>query len=141
MSQAYPFVIPTYFSHTACPIILLVLTFFMQLPSLKGSLVCLRALQLSDVTLFQKYANDKEVSCFLPHLPHPLSLKDARDWINTALQLAEQDSACQFIIEPTGISNFVGVMGLKNINPVDRNAEIEYWLGKHFGEEVIQRKR
>jgi len=52
-------------------------------------------------------------------------------------------SACQFTIEHVASGEIIGMMGLKQINRVDSNAEVEYWIGRRLwrlgiGTEALQ---
>jgi len=78
----------------------------------------------------QKYADDPRVARFMPDLPHPYTLDDARKWINYTRRTARNDSVYFFGIEYHQTGEIVGMMGLQTINHIDNNAEIGYWVGR-----------
>jgi RimJ/RimL family protein N-acetyltransferase len=104
--------------------------FLMPLPTLSGQLTTLRKLAMSDAQSVQSNANDPEIARYLPRLPHPYTMDEARKWIATTYRLARQDKAYNFGIEDRKSGRIVGMIGLRNINRQDKNAEVGYWVGK-----------
>lgn len=104
----------------------------MLLPHLIGIQISLRPLKRSDILALKKQANDRTISRFIPLIHFPYTADHARRWVNHTLRLARNDSACQLGIELTFDKGIIGMMGIKNINKVDRNGELEYWLGRDY---------
>jgi [ribosomal protein S5]-alanine N-acetyltransferase len=104
----------------------------MLLPTLIGTRLCLRPLKRSDTPELKRQANDRTISRFIPSIPFPYTTDNARRWVNCSLRLARNDSACQLGIELTSEVGIIGMMGIKNINRVDRNGELEYWIGREY---------
>jgi len=104
----------------------------MLLPTLEGSLINLRRINRSDAASIQHHANDPLVAQYLPFMPHPYSLRDARLWINTTHRLARTDIGYHFGIEDRASREIVGCIGLKNVNRHDLNAELGYWVSRAF---------
>ena len=104
----------------------------MSIPSLQGKLITLRKLKRSDAVSIQRHANNCDIARFLPRLPSPYTMDEARKWITTTSRLARQDKAYNFGIEDGQGGEIVGMIGLRNVNRHDRNAEIGYWVGKSF---------
>jgi RimJ/RimL family protein N-acetyltransferase len=104
----------------------------MRLPIIKGHMVNLRPVRRMDIEAIAHLANDAKVAQFLPSLPHPYSIDDARRWINIAQRSARQDRAYHFTIELPATSEFIGAIGIKNLNATDQNGEIGYWLGRKY---------
>jgi ribosomal-protein-alanine N-acetyltransferase len=101
----------------------------MVLPQLTGNHICLRQLKRTDIPALECEANDQTISRFIPVIHFPYTAEHARRWVNRTWRLARNDSAYQFGIEQLSKKTIIGMMGLKNINPFDRNGELEYWLG------------
>jgi RimJ/RimL family protein N-acetyltransferase len=104
----------------------------MSIPSLHGKLITLRKLRRSDAAPIQRHANNRDIARFLPRLPSPYTMDEARKWITTTSRLARQGKAYNFGIEDGESGEIVGMIGLRNVNRHDRNAEIGYWVGKSF---------
>jgi [ribosomal protein S5]-alanine N-acetyltransferase len=104
----------------------------MLLPQLNGNHISLRALKRSDIPALAKQANDRSISKFMPSIHFPYTAEDARLWVNASLRMARNDSAYQLGVELLSRKDIIGMMGIKNINRVDRNGELEYWLGRGY---------
>jgi [ribosomal protein S5]-alanine N-acetyltransferase len=104
----------------------------MLLPHLTGTQISLRPLKRSDITALKRQANDRTISKFMPSIQFPYTAENARRWVNRTLRSARTDSAYQLGIELLSRKDFIGMMGIKNINRVDRNGELEYWLGRSY---------
>ena len=104
----------------------------MMIPTLKGKLVNLRQLKRSDAAIFQRYANNRDVAYYLEALPSPYTMAEAYKWVKTTHSLARKKIGYGFGIEEIASGEIVGMIGLRNINTKDRNAEVGYWIGKPF---------
>lgn len=104
----------------------------MALPTLKGKLVNLRQPRRSDAESITLHANDHRIAKYLPVLPHPYTVADARGYINRTFRLARNDTAYFFGIEHPQTGDIIGGVGLNSINRPDRNAEVGYWIGRKF---------
>ena len=104
----------------------------MALPTLKGKLINLRQPRRSDAESITEHANDRRISKYLPVLPHPYTVEDARGYINRSFRLARNGSTYLFGIEHPETGAIIGGVGLSAINRPDRNAEVGYWVGRRF---------
>ncbi len=104
----------------------------MPIPTLQGKLITLRRLRRSDAASIQRHANNRDIARFLPRLPSPYIMAEARKWITLTARLARDDKAYNFGIEDGESGEIVGMIGLRNINRQDRNAEVGYWIGRSF---------
>ena len=104
----------------------------MLLPRLNGTKICLRPFKRSDIPALTRQANDRTISKFIPSINYPYTGESARRWVNCTLRMARNDSACQLGIELVSRKGIIGMMGLKNLNQLDRNGELEYWLGRNY---------
>lgn len=104
----------------------------MQLPHLSSDLISLRPLTRADIPALRSQANDEAISKSIPSIDYPYTMEHARRWVNCTRRLARKDLACHLGIELVEAKGIIGVMGLKNLNRVDRNGEVECWLGRDF---------
>lgn len=104
----------------------------MRLPSISGELIRVRRLKRQDIHSLQNNANDENISKFIPFIPHPYTLNNARKWINLTHRMARSNNAYHFGITLIETNEIIGMIGLKNINLLDLNAEIEYWVGSKY---------
>ncbi len=104
----------------------------MRLPSLSGKIIKLRGLKRQDIHSLRNHADDKNISKFIPFIPHPYTLNDARKWINLTHRMARSNKAYHFGIALAETNEIIGIIGLKNINLLDFNAELEYWVGSKY---------
>ena len=111
----------------------------MPIPTLHGKLIALRRLRRSDAASIQRHANNRNIARFLPRLPYPYTMAEARMWITTTSRLARADKAYDFGIEDRESGKIVGMIGLRNLNRQDRNDEVGYWIGKSFPPGIRQR--
>ncbi len=92
----------------------------------------MRQVRRADAWAIQRRANDASVARFLPRMPHPYTIDDARQWINRTHRQARNGTGCHFGIACKVDGEIIGAIGLGNVNRQDRNAEVGYWLGKDF---------
>lgn len=104
----------------------------MPLPRLEGTNIVLRRFKRTDVAAIRGYANDPEVAHYLPMMPHPYTLEDARLWVNMAHRYERAGSGYQFAIELRGSGEIIGGIGLKNVNRDDQNVEVGYCIARPF---------
>jgi RimJ/RimL family protein N-acetyltransferase len=104
----------------------------MRLPVLNGIQIGLRPLKMRDEESLQRYANDPAVAYFLARMPSPHTPKDARQWIRKTAAMARNDSGYYLGIARCENDEIIGVIGLRNIKPADKKAELTYWLGRRF---------
>ena len=104
----------------------------MSLPILTGNLVNLRQYVRSDAERLQMLADDRRVSKWLPMMPYPYKMKDAREWINLTRRMIRQGTEVPFAIELAGEKLLAGGIGLRTINRADRNAEVGMWIARRY---------
>lgn len=104
----------------------------MKLPTLAGKLIRLRPLKRSDIQSIAANANNPAVAKYLPLLPHPYSVDNAREWINISQAAARNNTGYHFGIEQISEHGIIGVIGLTNLNKNDKNAETGYWLAQLY---------
>jgi len=100
------------------------------LPVLEGEHIFLRQLRPADAESLARHADDKEISRFITHIAFPYTSRHATSWIKKAERLLKDGAEHHYGICETKTDGAIGVIGLKNINRHDLNAELEYWIGR-----------
>jgi len=109
-------------------------------PKLFGALVNLRELSVEDVQDMTHLMNCN-ISKYLYNVPDPYSVQDALNFIKSSHSDFKSLTGLQFAIEyrrgkPEHRSNnnllFVGSIGLKNIDLVNKKANLGYWIGEQY---------
>ena len=107
-------------------------------PTLFGALVNLRELSVNDAHAMAHLMN-YNISKYLYEVPDPYSIQDALNFIKTAHNDFESLSALHFAIEYKSMSQarnnyraFVGSIGLKNIDLINKKANLGYWIGEEY---------
>lgn len=106
---------------------------------IKGNNILLRALQKSDSYKILQWVNNPEIK-FLTGGIYPVSEIEHERWFeDKALEPVNK----MFAIECTNTSETIGIIGMKNVDFINRNAELyiyignkEYW-GKGYGSESV----
>ena len=94
---------------------------------MEGKRVRLRAYERGDIEQAVKWTNDEEVTQFLgPHLIYPTSSIQFEKWLETSGNAPETTKT--FVIEKLN-GDFLGSIGLTEINWVDRSAEVHIIIG------------
>ncbi len=104
-----------------------------------GDLIKLRAVELNDLDVLQKWANDPTIQYMLGGWHFPINRNDQEKWYQN---LSCNSMNQRFIIEDSN-NNKLGMANLLNINLKDGNAELGLLLdpkyqGKGFGIEVVK---
>jgi ribosomal-protein-alanine N-acetyltransferase len=107
-------------------------------PRLIGVLVNLRKHSVNDAQAIANLMN-YNISKYLYEVPNPYSIQDALNFINTAHDDFESLSTLHLTIEYKGMSElrdnypvFVGSIGLKNIDLINKKADLGYWIGEEY---------
>jgi RimJ/RimL family protein N-acetyltransferase len=107
-------------------------------PKLFGVLVDLREASISDVQDITHLLRDYNVSKYLYEVPYPYSVQDALNFIKSARMDFNSLRALHFAIEyksksePMNNVVLVGTISLKNIDIVNKKADLGYWIGKPY---------
>jgi ribosomal-protein-alanine N-acetyltransferase len=94
--------------------------------------ILLRRFKRSDWPALLKQANNPKIGKYLPLMDSINNEKDAIKWINRCHRLFRENKARYLAIEYIDSGEMIGSANLKNINPADRNAEVEYWLDDNY---------
>jgi RimJ/RimL family protein N-acetyltransferase len=107
-------------------------------PKLYGNLVNLREISINDVWVITQLLMNYNVSKHLWEVPNPYSKEDAIEFIKCANSEFKIMKALHFAIEskitPRTRNNleFVGTISVKNIDLVDKKADLGYWIGEQY---------
>lgn len=107
-------------------------------PILKGENVKLRQLCMKDAKRITKLLT-QEVSYYLKAIiPNPYKIEDALNFINKSHSNFKCKKGFIFGIDFRGATDelssspFVGIISIENIDYINRNAEVGYWIGKKY---------
>jgi len=107
-------------------------------PKLFGTLVNLREILINDAQDITLLLMNYNVSKHLWEIPNPYSIDDALEFIKCANRDFNTLKALHFAIEskiiPGSRNNlkFVGTISVKNIDLVNKKAELGYWIGEQY---------
>ena len=107
-------------------------------PKLFGVIVNLRQLSVNDAQGISHLMNHN-ISKYLYDVPDPYSVQDALNFIKTAYSDFKKSRSIHFAIEYKGKSEprdkypvLVGSIGLKNIDLINKKANLGYWIGEQY---------
>jgi [ribosomal protein S5]-alanine N-acetyltransferase len=107
-------------------------------PKLFGTLVNLREILINDAQDITLLLVNYNVSKHLWEIPNPYSIDDALEFIECANSDFNTLKALHFAIEskimPRSRNNleFVGTISIKNIDLVNKKADLGYWIGEQY---------
>jgi [ribosomal protein S5]-alanine N-acetyltransferase len=107
-------------------------------PKLFGTLVNLREILINDAQNITHLLMNYNVSKHLWEIPNPYSIDDALEFIKCANNDFNTLKALHFAIEskiiPRSRNNlkFVGTISVKNIDLVNKKADLGYWIGEQY---------
>jgi RimJ/RimL family protein N-acetyltransferase len=107
-------------------------------PRLFGALVNLRELSVNDAQAIARLMN-YNISKYLYDVPDPYSIQDALYFVKKSRNDFESLSGLHFAIEYKGMSELknnypvlVGSIGLKNMDLINKKADLGYWIGEEY---------
>ena len=100
---------------------------------LKTERLVLRELAESDAKDIKENANSKGISKYLVLMPYPYSLKDAKEFINHALEASMERPRKEYNFGITlhGEGKVIGIISIDSISMVHETGNIGYWLGEN----------
>ena len=100
---------------------------------LKTERLVLRELAKSDAKDIKENANSKGISKYLVLMPYPYSLKDAKEFINHALEASMERPRKEynFGITLRGEGKVIGIISIDHMSMVHETGNIGYWLGEN----------
>jgi [ribosomal protein S5]-alanine N-acetyltransferase len=104
-------------------------------PKIFGELVNLRELSMDDATTIVNLM-DYEIAKYLYEVPYPYKIDDALKFIKSSYEYFKLPKAITFGIEYKNTLEskllLAGTIGIKDIDYVNKKANIGYWIGKHY---------
>lgn len=94
---------------------------------LKSERVALRPILKEDINSINKWKNDYEVFKFLGGGFMPISIDQQSKWMDSMIDNTGNNKRFAIVNEE---SNFIGVIGLYNINWINRNCEFGIYIGE-----------
>ncbi len=99
---------------------------------LEGKRIILRPYRKSDANDLAEKINHKDIARYTTNIPYPYSLEDAKKFIKSLQEKAKKKQPCCFGIFLRENKEFIGGIGIHNINFKNKNAETGYWLNKDY---------
>ncbi len=107
----------------------------LSFPNLSGELVNLRELSMNDATTIVSLMS-YEIAKYLYEVPYPYKIDDALNFIKSSYEDFRLHKAITFAIDyknkSQSIQLLVGTIGIKDIDYVNKKANIGYWIGKQY---------
>jgi RimJ/RimL family protein N-acetyltransferase len=112
----------------------------LSFPYLSGNAVNLRELTIDDATTIVNLM-DYEIAKYLYEVPYPYRIDDALNFIKSNYEYFKSQKAITFGIEYKNTLEskllLVGTIGIKDIDYVNKKANIGYWIGKQYQDKGI----
>ena len=96
-----------------------------------GERIVLRKIRRADAESLVRHINDVTVARNT-FIPHPYSLKDAREFIQNSHLQWRKGTAYRLMIEVPESGDVIGCVGLESVFRKHRNCEAGYWLSKKY---------
>jgi len=91
----------------------------------------LRAITQKDAERINLLVNDIAITSTTLRIPYPSSIEDTNTWIENHRRNCKSGDQAVFGIILKETNELIGVISL-DINKSDENAELGYWIGKHY---------
>ena len=105
----------------------------LSFPKISGKLVNLRELSTDDAITIVNLMN-YEIAKYLYKVPYPYKIDDALNFIKSSYKNFSLHNGITFGIEykNKSILLLAGTIGIKDIDYVNKKADIGYWIGKQY---------
>jgi [ribosomal protein S5]-alanine N-acetyltransferase len=107
----------------------------LSFPCLSGKLINLREITTDDTTTIVNLI-EYEIAKYLYEVPYPYRINDALNFVKSSYNDFKLRKAITFGIEYKNILEsklpLVGTIGIKDIDYVNKKANIGYWIGKQY---------
>jgi RimJ/RimL family protein N-acetyltransferase len=100
-------------------------------PPLSAGDIVLRSTTRNDISWIAEACGDRELSRYIPAIPHPYSQSDARAFIEHAAQDWADGSSAVFVIAHAGTGAGLGTIALHFTAADPALAGVGYWLCRH----------
>ncbi len=107
----------------------------LSFPYLLGELINLREITMDDAITIVNLM-DYEIAKYLYEVPYPYKIYDALNFIKSSYDNFKLRKAITFGVEYKNTLEskllLVGTIGIKDIDYVNKKANMEYWIGKQY---------
>jgi ribosomal-protein-alanine N-acetyltransferase len=87
---------------------------------------------LGDAAEVQRLAGAREIAENTLAIPHPYELNHALSWIEQQQQETVGGRNLTFAVRLLSTAALIGSIGLRDIDPEDRQAELGFWIGREW---------
>jgi RimJ/RimL family protein N-acetyltransferase len=101
-------------------------------PTLRTQRLVLGAFILRDAEDVQRLAGARDIADTTLAIPHPYELKHALAWIEQQQQETLVGSSFNFAVRLSSAGSLIGSVGLRDIDPEHRQAELGFWIGRDW---------
>ena len=98
-------------------------------PHLRTARLNLGAFRLEDAAALQQLAGDRQIADTTVSIPHPYELDHALAWIANQRRERVRGRAINLAICLGPEAQLIGSVGLRDIDPAHRQAELGFWIG------------
>src|SRR5215212_6667809 len=107
----------------------------LSFPYLSGKLINLREITADDAKTIVNLM-DYEIAKYLYEVPYPYRIDDALNFIKSSYDNFKSHKVITFVIEYKNMLEskvlLVGIIGIKDIDYVNKKANIGYWIGTQY---------
>ncbi len=101
-------------------------------PTLRTARLVLGGFNRRDAPEVQRLAGDREVADTTLAIPHPYELDHALAWIEQQQQESIGGPNVSFAVRLLSTGSLIGCVGLREIDPEHRQAELGFWIGRDW---------
>jgi [ribosomal protein S5]-alanine N-acetyltransferase len=101
-------------------------------PTLRTARLILGAFTLRDAADVQRLAGAREIADTTLAIPHPYELKHALAWIEQQQQETAGGPTLSLAVRLLTTGTLIGSVGLREIDPEHRQAELGFWIGRDW---------
>jgi [ribosomal protein S5]-alanine N-acetyltransferase len=101
-------------------------------PTLRTARLILGEFTLRDAGDVQRLAGAREIADTTLAIPHPYELKHALAWIEQQQQERQGSASLTFAVRLLSQGTLIGSVGLRDIDPEHRQAELGFWIGRDW---------
>lgn len=101
-------------------------------PLLRTNRLILGRFEPDDAAELQRLADDHEIADTTLSIPHPYTLDHALAWIGNQRRESVRGRALNFAIRMLPGASLIGSVGLRDVDPEHRQAELGFWIGRKW---------
>lgn len=101
-------------------------------PTLRTARLVLGSFTLRDAAEVQRLAGAREIADTTLAIPHPYEVQHALAWIEQQQQETVGGPNLSFAVRLLSADTLIGSVGLRDIDPEHRQAELGFWIGRDW---------